>query len=303
MEKPLLVVVTGPTASGKTELAIRLAEHYGSEIVSADSRQIFRDIPVGTAAPTHEERSRAVHHLVGILPLDAYYSASQFESDALAILPTIWARSPVAIVCGGSMMYVDALCHGLDEMPTVSESTRAYVLAMLRDHGPEGVLAQLEICDRDYWERVDRKNTRRVVHALEISLEAGVPYSELLTGRRAERPFRTVKFAIERSREDLFGRINARVEAMIAAGLEDEARRAFAQGHFNSLNTVGYKEMYAYFCGETDFATAVARIAKNTRVYAKKQLTWMARDPDIVRLKPADALADAIAVVDNLANS
>lgn len=297
-KKPILAVVTGPTASGKTELAIRLAEHYGTEIVSADSRQIFRDLPIGTAAPTAEERSRAFHHLVGTHALDAYYSASQFESDALAILPSIWKKSPVAVVCGGSMMYIDALCRGLDDMPTVSDSTRAYVLSMLENHGLEGVLAQLEICDRDYWLQVDRSNTRRVVHAVEISLEAGVPYSSLRTGRVAERPFRIMKFAIERSRDELFGRINARVNRMIADGLEDEARRAFAQGDFNSLNTVGYKEMAAYFRGEMDFDTAVARIAKNTRVYAKKQLTWMSRDPEIMRLAPAKAFDEAVKAID-----
>lgn len=297
-KKPILAVVTGPTASGKTELAIRLAEHYGTEIVSADSRQIFRDLPIGTAAPTAEERGRAFHHFVGTHALDAYYSASQFESDALAILPSIWKKSPVAVVCGGSMMYIDALCRGLDDMPTVSDSTRAYVLSMLENHGLEGVLAQLEICDRDYWLQVDRSNTRRVVHAVEISLEAGVPYSSLRTGRVAERPFRIMKFAIERSRDELFGRINARVDRMIADGLEDEARRAFAQGDFNSLNTVGYKEMAAYFRGEMDFDTAVARIAKNTRVYAKKQLTWMSRDPEIMRLAPAKAFDEAVKAID-----
>jgi len=297
--KPILAVVTGPTASGKTELAIRLAEHYGTEIVSADSRQIFRDLPIGTAAPTAEERGRAFHHLVGTHALDAYYSASQFESDALAILPSIWKKSPVAVVCGGSMMYIDALCRGLDDMPTVSDSTRAYVLSMLENHGLEGVLAQLEICDRDYWLQVDRSNTRRVVHAVEISLEAGVPYSSLRTGRVAERPFRIMKFAIERSRDELFGRINARVDRMIADGLEDEARRAFSRGNFNSLNTVGYKEMAAYFRGDMDFDTAVARIGKNTRVYAIKQLTWMSRDSEIIRLAPAEAFDEAVKAIDS----
>lgn len=299
-KEPILIVVTGPTASGKTELALRVAEHYHSEIVSADSRQIYRDIPIGTAAPTPAERGRVTHHLVGILPLDAYYSASQFEADALAILPRIWDKSPVAVVCGGSMMYIDALCRGLDDMPTISESTRSYVLTMLADHGLEGVLAQLRICDPTYWEQVDRQNTRRVVHALEICLEAGVPYSSLRTGQAADRPFRTVKFAIERPRAELFDRINARVDAMVQLGLEDEARRAFARGHYNSLNTVGYKEMLAYFNGEMDFDTAVARIAKNTRVYAKKQLTWLARDTDINLLSPDSALDTIVSAVDAL---
>ena len=294
----ILAVVTGPTASGKTALAIGLAEHFNTEIISADSRQLYRDIPIGTAAPTPEEQARAFHHLVGVLPLDAYYSAARFEEDALAILPEIWSKSQVAVVCGGSMMYVDALCNGIDEMPTVSQSVREYVLNMLDAHGIEAVLAQLLIVDPDYWERVDRSNTRRVVHALEVSLEAGRPYSSLLTGASRKRPFTIVKVGIERTREDLFARINARVDAMIGAGLENEARRAFAQGNLNSLNTVGYKEMASYFAGEMDWATAVARIAKNTRVYAKKQLTWLKRDSSINWLHPDTALPDAIELIE-----
>lgn len=300
---PLLVVVTGATASGKTSLAIDLACHYSTEIVSADSRQIYRDIPIGTAAPTADECSRAVHHLVGVLPLDAYYSASQFEADALSILDGIWSRNHVAIVCGGSMMYIDALCRGLDDMPTVSATTRSYVRDLFEHHGLEGVLAQLRICDPDYWQVVDRQNTRRVLHGLEISLEAGAPYSSLRTGRVVERPFRVLKLAIERSRDELFERINARVEQMMEDGLEREAHEAFAKGRFNSLNTVGYKEMDAYFRGEMNYEEAVARIAKNTRVYAKKQLTWMKRDDSIRRLSPTSALKDAIESIDNKLNS
>lgn len=269
MRKPLLVVVTGPTASGKTSLAIDLARRYNSEIISADSRQIFKDIPIGTAAPTSEERGRAVHHLTGILELDQYYSASRFEKDSLAILPEIWKRSPVAIVCGGSMMYIDALTRGFDDMPSVDESTRAYVLALMRDNGYDAVLAQLEIVDPEYYAVVDRANTRRVIHALELSLQARAPYSSLCKGVRRERPFTTLKFAIDMPRDVLFDRINRRVDAMIEHGLEQEARAAFAKGDFNSLNTVGYKEMRAFFAGEFDRQTAVARIAKNTRVYAK----------------------------------
>lgn len=299
MQRPTLAVVTGPTASGKTELAIGLARHYGTEIVSADSRQIFRDIPIGTAAPTADERRRAVHHLVGILPLDAYFSASEFERRALSILDEIWKKSPVAVVCGGSMMYVDALCNGLDDMPTVSDATRAYVLGLLHEHGLEGVLAQLQICDPDYYATVDRANTRRVVHAVEISLQSGRPYSSFRTGGRAERPFNIVKFAIDYPREQLFARINARVERMVAVGLVDEARRAFSKGTFNSLNTVGYKEIKAWLDGEMDYSTAIARIAKNTRVYAKKQLTWLQRDTSVHRLDPATALPQAIEIIDS----
>lgn len=293
----VLAIVTGPTASGKTGLAIRLARHFGTDVISADSRQMFRDIPIGTAAPGPEEQALARHHFVGTLPLDAYYSAARYETDVLALLPSLWRRSPVAVMCGGSMMYVDAVVRGIDDMPTVSASTRAYVLNMLDQQGLEGVLAQLRICDPVYWQQVDRANTRRVVHALEICLEAGVPYSSLRKGSVARRDFRIVKMMIDRPREELFDRINRRVDLMIAQGLEAEARAALAQGEFNSLNTVGYKEMAAYFRGDMDRGTAIARIARNTRVYAKKQLTWLARDPTVIRLDPATAFESALAAI------
>lgn len=294
----VLAIVTGPTASGKTGLAIRLARHFGTDVISADSRQMFRDIPIGTAAPGPEEQALARHHFVGTLPLDAYYSAARFETDVLALLPSLWRRSPVAVMCGGSMMYVDAVVRGIDEMPAVSDSTRTYVLNMLDQQGLEGVLAQLRICDPVYWEQVDRANTRRVVHALEICLEAGVPYSSLRKGSVARRDFRIVKMMIDRPREELFDRINRRVDLMIEQGLEAEARAALARGDFNSLNTVGYKELAAYFRGDMDRATAIARIAKNTRVYAKKQLTWLAKDPTVIRLDPATAFESALAAIE-----
>lgn len=296
----VLAVVTGPTASGKTGLAIDLARYFNTEIVSADSRQIFMDIPIGTAAPTPAEKAAVPHHLVGILPLDGYYSASCFEQDALRILDQIWTHSRVAIVCGGSMMYVDALLNGIDDMPTVSDSIRAYVLNLLHNHGLEGVLAQLELLDPEYFAEVDRANTRRVVHAVEVSLQAGQPYSSFRTGHKVSRPFKAVKMMIDRPRQELFARISARVDEMLVNGLEAEARNAFSRGSFNSLNTVGYKEMKAYFDGEMTLEQAREKIARNTRVYAKKQLTWLARDPDCLRLNPATALQDAIAAISEL---
>lgn len=295
----LLAVVTGPTASGKTALAIELARHYGTEVISADSRQLFRDIPIGTAAPTEHERALVRHHFVGTLPLDAYYSASCYEHDVLALLPSLWGGSGVVVMCGGSMMYVDAVVRGIDDMPAVSDSTRRYVLRLLEQHGLVGVLAQLEVLDPVYRAEVDPANTRRVVHAVEICLEAGVPYSSLRTGRVAHRDFHIVKMMIDWPREELYRRISARVDAMMAAGLEQEARRVLAMGNYNSLNTVGYKELAQYFRGETDLGTAVERIARNTRVYARKQLTWLAKDSDVVRLRPESALTDAIAAVES----
>ena len=297
--RPLLIIITGPTASGKTALAVGLAEFFGTEIVSADSRQIYKDIPIGTAAPSADELSRVRHHLVGVLGLDEYYSAVRFEEDALNILYDIWAKHRVAVVCGGSMMYIDALTKGIDDMPTVSDTTRRYVLDMLDAHGLEGVLAQLKICDPEYYAQVDKANTRRVVHGLEVSLQAGVPYSSLRTGKARHRSFDVIKFAIDRPREELFGRINSRVDLMIEQGLEDEARRAFSKGNFNSLNTVGFKEMKMLIDGVADLEFVRARIAKNTRVYAKKQLTWLRRDDDVMWLDADTALAKAIEIVRN----
>ena len=296
--RPLLIVITGPTASGKTALAVGLARYLSTEVVSADSRQIYHDLPIGTAAPTEDEMGGVRHHLVGILDLDEYYSAARFEEDALATLSDIWKTNDVAVVCGGSMMYVDALVDGIDDMPTVSDATRRYVLDMLDNNGLEAVLAQLKICDPDYYEIVDRANTRRVVHALEICLQSGMPYSTFRKGEPKQRPFDVVKFAIDWPREQLFGRINSRVDDMIASGLEGEARRAFARGEFNSLNTVGYKEMKMLIDGEADLDFVRARIAKNTRVYAKKQLTWLRRKNDVTWLDPSDARAEAIAAVE-----
>lgn len=272
-----LVVVTGATASGKTALAIALARHLGCDIISADSRQIYRDLPIGTAAPTAAEQALVTHHLVGCKGLTDYYSAACFEQDALALLQQQWQRSPYAVVCGGSMMYVDALTEGLDALPTISESVRLRVQALLHHHGPEGLLALLEIEDPATYAVIDRQNMRRVAHALEVCLQAGAPYSSLCRRQPTPRPWRTVKLAIDMPRDLLFDRINARVDAMMALGLEQEARRVYHLRHLNALNTVGYKEMFAYFDGSLDRDTATARIAKNTRVYAKKQLTWLAR--------------------------
>ncbi|MDE5568121.1 MAG: tRNA (adenosine(37)-N6)-dimethylallyltransferase MiaA [Muribaculaceae bacterium] len=292
--RPLLIVITGPTASGKTSLAIDVARRLGCEIISADSRQLFRDIPIGTATPTPDELAAVPHHFVATLDLDDYYSAARFETDSLALLPDIFERSGgYAVVCGGSMMYVDALVNGIDSMPTITDDVRSKVSRLAAEQGIEGLLALLEITDPDYYEIVDRSNTKRVIHALEISMQAGVPYSSLRTGSKAERPFDIMKFAIDMPREMLFDRINRRVDAMIAGGLVEEARHVFDRRTLNSLNTVGYKEIFAYFDGTMDFYTAVARIKKNTRVYAKKQLTWLKRDNSVIWL-PAPASADDV---------
>lgn len=294
-----LIVVTGPTGSGKTALAIELARRLGCEIISADSRQLFREIPIGTAAPDSAELAAVPHHMVGCLGLGEYYSAAQFEADVLRLLDVLFEKHDYAVLCGGSMMYVDAVTRGIDELPTISPEVRRSAYGILESEGLEGVRSRLSELDPEYYAQVDLNNHKRLVHALEICMEAGVPYSSLRTGQARVRPFKVVKFALDFPREELFGRINRRVEAMMEAGLEDEARGVYPLRHLNSLNTVGYKELFAYFDGKWDLATAVAKIARNTRVYAKKQLTWLRRDSSVNWLDPhsPDVAADVMARV------
>jgi tRNA dimethylallyltransferase len=296
LDKPLLIVITGPTASGKTSLAIELARVLGTEILSADSRQIFRELAIGTARPTPAELAAAPHHFIATHSLTDYYSAAQYEEDVMQLLPEIFQRcGGKAIMCGGSMMYIDAVCNGIDQLPTVSEANRSYAYRLLADEGIPGVIRQLQQLDPDYLRNApDLKNHKRLVHALEISLEAGRPYSSLLTGEKKERPFRIQKFIIDHPRQELFDRINRRVEMMINDGLIDEARSVYAHRDLNALNTVGYKELFAYFDGIFDLPTAIARIQKNTRVYAKKQLTWFHRDSEICWLDPQQPLLQQI---------
>lgn len=286
---PTLIVITGPTGSGKSALAMEVATALGCHIISADSRQIYRHIPIGTAAPTPEDMARVPHHFVQTLELDEYYSAARFEEDVTALLPELWKDNDYAVMCGGSMMYVDAVTNGIDALPLISPEVRCQAYSMLENDGIEAVRERLRELDPEYFAQVDLQNHKRVVHALEICLESGVPYSSLRTGSKSERPFRILKFALDMPREELFGRINYRVDRMIAAGLEAEARSVYHLKHLNALNTVGYKEMFAIFDGVMDRPTAIARMAKNTRVYAKKQLTWLRRDPEVVWLDPAAA--------------
>lgn len=297
IEKPILVVITGPTGSGKTDLSIQLAQRLGCDIISADSRQLFRDIPIGTAAPSPQQLATVTHHFVGTLSLDEYYSAARYEEDVMALLPSMWEKSPYAVMCGGSMMYVDAVTRGIDDLPTVSDSVRRHVMDLYESEGIEGIRATLRNLDPDYLAIADPANHRRLIHAIEISLEAGQPYSSLRTGTVKERPFKTIKMMIDYPRETLFDRINRRVDAMIEAGFIEEARRVYPLRHLNSLNTVGYKEMFAAFDGTMTLDTAIERMKKNTRVYAKKQLTWLKRDPSVIRLNPSTSLTDALAAL------
>ncbi len=284
-----LIVITGPTAVGKTSAAIAVAQRLGCDIVNADSRQVYRGLAIGTAAPTAAEQALVRHHLVACRELTEPYNASLFERDALALLERLWRQCPVAVMCGGSMMYVDAVCHGIDWLPDIAPDLRQRVLEQYRREGLESVLAELERLDPAYYAEVDRRNPRRVVHAVEICLQAGVPYSQLRTGRSRQRPFRIVEVVLELERDVLYDRINRRVDAMMAAGLEAEARRVFPLRHLDTLNTVGYKELFGHFEGRYDLAEAVRLIKRNTRHYAKKQLTWLARKTEAARCRPGEA--------------
>ena len=297
-----LIVVTGPTGSGKTDLAIKLALHYGCHILSADSRQLYRDIPIGTAAPTAEQLALVPHHFVGILSLEDYYSAAQYEEDVLKLLPQLWETNDYVVMCGGSMMYVDAVTKGIDDIPTITPEIREKAMVMYQEGGIELLRSTLLELDPVYYNQVDLNNHKRLVHAIEIIMQAGVPYSSLRTGRAKQRPFRMVKMSLDYDREVLFDRINRRVVAMVEAGLEQEARSVYHLRHLNSLNTVGYKEMFAYFDGTMDYETAVARIGKNTRVYAKKQLTWYKRDAELHLLSPENAYEQAVALIEGTSN-
>lgn len=285
------IVITGPTASGKSALAVSAAALLDTEIISADSRQIYRGIPIVTAVPSTEERRGITHHLVETLPLEAYYSAAAFEEDALRIAAEVWQRHDTVIVCGGSMMYVDAFCNGIDPLPTVSPQLRETLAREYKLKGDDWLLQRLKELDAEYYDRVDLKNTKRVMHAVEVSLMAGKPYSSLLGAERTPRDFKIEKYYIDMPRPLLFDRINARVDKMVRDGLEEEARRVYPLRHLNSLNTVGLKEMFAWFDGKMERQEAIGRIKKNTRVYAKKQMTWFARDTSLRRIAdPAELL-------------
>lgn len=295
MIRPTLIVITGPTASGKTELAISLARILKCEIISADSRQVYKHLPIGTAVPTATQLALVRHYMVSFLELDQYYSAACYEEDVMNLLADMFTRAPYAILCGGSMMYIDAVVYGIDSIPTISDKVRGDVLQLYNEHGIDAIIDELSHSDPTYLESADRSNYRRLIHAVEVCRQAGVPYSSLRTGQRKKRPFDVVKMMIDYDRQSLFERINRRVEHMIADGLVDEARAVYGMRHLNSLNTVGYKELFDCFDGKMDMDTAIARIQKNTRVYAKKQLTWLSKDgAGIVRLNPSDALIQAV---------
>ena len=276
-----LFVLLGPTAVGKTELSLKIAEALGSPIINADSRQLYRDIPIGTAAPTAEQMQRVRHYFVGSLGLEEYYSAAVYEQQVIELLPALFSETPRVLLSGGSMLYIDAVCRGIDDIPTVNEETRTLMHQRLADEGLERLCNELRLLDPEYYRKADLRNTQRIVHALEICYQTGRPYSSFLSQQTKQRPFRIVKIGLLRPREELFSRINQRTLQMMDLGFEQEARRVYPLRHLNSLNTVGYKEMFRYISGEWSLPQTIEKIQRNTRVYAKKQMTWFQRDPDI----------------------
>lgn len=283
-----LYVLLGPTAVGKTELALQMAEELGSPILNCDSRQIFRGMEIGTAAPTKAQQQRVRHYFVGTHDIGDYYSAAQYEQDVLSLIDKLGGKHESLLLTGGSMMYLDAVCNGIDDIPSVDAEVRETLRHRLEGGEIDEMRNELRLLDPDYYHSADTRNPKRVVHALEVCYTSGRPYSSFLTKERKPRPFRIVKIGLRRERQELFERINRRVDMMIGEGLLDEVRRLYPLRKENALNTVGYKELFRYLDGEWELPFALEKIKKNTRDYAKKQMTWFAHDSEIQWFHPAN---------------
>ena len=287
-----LVVLLGPTGVGKTALSYTIADFLHSPVISADSRQLFRELRIGTAAPTTEQLAQCEHHFVGCLELDDYYSAAQYESEVLKLLESLFPTHPALLLTGGSMMYIDAVCQGIDDIPTVDADTRTLLLSRYESEGLESLVQELKLLDPEYYRIVDQKNPKRVLHALEICYLTGQTYTSFRTRTTRPRPFEVLKIGLTRPREELYARINARVDEMVAAGLIEEAKTMYDRYKGaglpfpNSLNTVGYKELFAYFDGECSLSEALDKVRQHSRIYSRKQMTWFKRDPSIQWFHP-----------------
>lgn len=281
-----LIVLIGPTGVGKTELSLSIAEHFQTCILSADSRQLYQELKIGTAAPTPSQLARVPHHFVGTLRLTDYYSAAQYEADVLEKLEELFQHNDTVVLTGGSMMYVDAVCKGIDDIPTVDKETRELMLQRYEEEGLETLCAELKILDPEYYQIVDLKNPKRVIHALEICYMTGKAYTSFRTQKHKERPFRIIQIGLTREREELYDRINRRVDEMMQEGLLEEAKSVYPFKHLNSLNTVGYKEIFNYLDGEWSLDFAIEKIKQNSRIYSRKQMTWFKRNPNIQWFHP-----------------
>lgn len=276
-----LIVITGPTAVGKTELCIDIAKYYGVPIINADSRQIYRELKIGTATPTEEQLKSVKHYFVGSISIDNYYNASMYEQDVLTLLDKQFKHSPIQLLTGGSMMYIDAVCNGIDDIPTIREDIREEMKKRYANEGLEALCEDLRRLDPEHYEIVDKKNYRRVIHALEICYQTGKTYTSFRRQEKKQRPFKIIKIGLNREREELYHRINLRVDQMMTDGLLDEVQSLQSKRTNNALNTVGYKEMFTYLDGTWSLEEAVERIKGNTRRYARKQLTWFKRDEEM----------------------
>lgn len=288
-----LIVLLGPTGVGKSDIAVDLALELSCEIISADSRQFFREMRIGTAVPTENQLKAVNHHFVRFISADTYYSSSLYERDVMSLLPELFSKTNKVIMTGGSGMYIDAVCHGIDDIPDVDNNIRDKYTVMYHETGIEGLRAALRMLDPEHYSKVDLKNHKRIIRALEISESTGRPYSSFLQKQKRDRDFRIIKIGLERERQELYKRINLRVDKMIEEGLEDEAGKLFKYRNLNALKCVGYREFFDYFDGSITREKAIELIKRNSRRYAKRQMTWWNKDKEIKWFRP-DQFKDII---------
>ncbi len=287
--KNILIVILGPTSAGKTDISIAIARHFKCEIISADSRQFYREMRIGTAVPSEHQLTEIRHHFIRFISGEDYYNASLFERDVLNILPGLFEKNCLVLMTGGSGMYIDAVCNGIDDIPDADPAVRKKYTIKYKEEGIAGLRLALKILDPEHYEKVDLKNPKRIIRALEISETTGRPYSSFLTKQKRERDFRIIKIGLERPREELYIRIDARVDEMIRSGLEDETKSLFEMRHLNALNSVGYREFFDFFEGKISRDKAIELIKRNTRRYAKRQMTWWSKDKEIKWFSPENA--------------
>jgi tRNA dimethylallyltransferase len=288
LKNKYLAIVLGPTASGKTDIAIQVAEIFNTEIISADSRQLYKELKIGTAVPDQDQLDRVSHHFIRTISVHDYYNASMYEMDVLKVLTRLFIDKDIVVMAGGSGMYIDAVCHGIDDLPAIDPKVRENLVQRFKNEGIESLRLELKTLDPGYYLKADLKNPKRILKALEIYYMTGIPYSAFLSGQKKERPFKIIKIGLNPDRKDLYDRINMRVDKMIETGLVDEAKSYYGIKDCNALNTVGYKEIYDYLDGTITLEQAVSLIKRDTRRYARRQLTWFRKDKTIRWFGSAD---------------